>query len=333
MATFGIGAESTAGTRGAPLFGLENINKASINPGQAFNDDRKMHGAPYAHNVEKSTDRKTPSFAPECTFNQPNIGFLIMLLCQQVLESGAGPFLQTLQFPTSGRAIAIGDVAGVQSRTATVVARYGQTGNRDVAGLGGVISELSMTFGEGRVKPTANFQFLTFANNDAGTGTFTLPTTDIRGRDSIFKLGDGTPVALHSDEVALTIRALVTPHWYGGINAGNPFRLVLSDWGGEVTFSKPLAAAVDSLQKAHMVDGGAIANDMRMYLYDRAMADYNSALVAGNWRFSLNVSCDEILTQLNDETVDQVTASLRHDGTNVPFLYEQSTAATQFWAT
>jgi len=335
-ASFGFGLETTIGTRAAPTFGLENINKGTIKPGQTFADDRKAHGFPYPRMADKKPDRLLPTLDAELSMNVPNIGMFLSLCTQFAVQSGAGPYTQTVLFPALGIQVMLGDAAAIGGHTGTIVERLGQTGTRDSALLGAIAVEISLTFGEGRVKPKIKFMGMGYSDADDGTGTFTLPATDVLGRDAIFKIGDGTPVALYSDEVTITIRAVVTPHWYGGVQPqGKPHRLVMSDWTGEVSFTKPLITTVNSFMKDHFVNGGGVSNDMLLYLYDRTLADYNTALsVNGQWRFKLNVSPDDVEKQLADETKDVVTASMRYDGGNQPFSYEQCTTATQAsWTT
>ena len=333
-ASFGFAHEATIGTRVPPTFGLENIDKGTVNPGQTWADDRKAHGLPYPRQVDKKPDHLMPTIDTTLSMNIPNIGMLLALCTQSVVQSGAGPFTQIVIFPTLGVHVTLDSVGSANGRTGTVVTRYGQTGSLNEALLGAVATEVSMNFGEGRVKPKVKWMALDYRDDDAGTGVFTLPATDVLGRDAIFKLGDGTPVPLYSDEVTITIRAVVTPHWYGGIvSGGRPYRLVFSDWTGEVTFTKPLITGTNSFMKDHYVDGGDVANDLLMYVYDRTMTDYNAVLANGNWRFTLNISPDNVERQLADETKDSVTASFKYDGSNQPFKYEQCTTATQAsWA-
>jgi len=333
-AAFGLGLEAIIGTRVNPTFGLENIDQGSIQANQTFANDRKAHGAPFERQVDKKADRLSPTFDTTLAMNIPNMGILLALCAQNVLQTGTGPYSQLVTFPTNGVRIEYGAARSVNGQTATVVEKDGQSGNRNLGMYASIIQELSFTFGEGRVKPKAKFIGLTYADDDAGTGVYTLPATDVLGRDVVFMIGDGAPTALYSDEVTVTIRSVVTPHWYAGVRpSGMPFALICSDWTGEVSFTKPLVTAANSFSRDYFVNGGGVSNDLLMYIYSRSVATSASALVANEFRFTLNISPDDVKRQLADETNDTVTASLKYDGVNQPFLYEQCTAASQAaWA-
>lgn len=322
---------ANAGTRAAPTVGIDNMNRVTIDTGQEWAIDEKNHGAPYDITAEKIADRRMATWSPEIGVSIPMIGQLLASMFQFASQSGSGPFVQLL-LPISGKNLTVGEARSVSAQGITIIQKLGQSGSRNVAGLGGIVSELSLTFGQGRAKMTPKFMFLGYDDADAGTGTFTLPPIDLRGRDFVCKFGDGTPGLMLADEISLTIKANVVPKYYNGQNNGLPYRFVCVNYTFEGKFRNPLSASVDSLRKSYLYDGGDISRDAKLYIYSRTMADYSSALANGECRFTMNADFDNVADLMEDEITEEITFTGRNDGSNVAFQFEQATTASQPWA-
>lgn len=338
---WGIGLETTAGTDVDPTAGISNYNKATITPGQDWIEDPKGTGKPVLTTDEIYDGNLNPTFSPEMTMTYPLLGELFYMLTQEGAETGAGPYIQTLQpATTTGKELALGDTIGANQLSCSIKETSGQSGSRDVRAGGGIVNRIDITFPEtGLIKVTPSFMFLTYDDGVASGGTYTLPgqSSEFMTRDFHYKLGDGTPAALYSKELSLSFIADVVIQHYAGFNtanAGGPFKFTYNGWSLEGSFSKPIIAGTDTLLKDFLIEGGDTGKDQLLYIYKSSLTDYDeaaSSMADGEIRFTLNIKFDDITKNLDDETREDVTFKGAHDGTNNIFMLEQVTTASQTW--
>jgi hypothetical protein len=332
--------ETTNGTAIDAAIGVPVLNNAAFDPGQEFVEDRKATGKTVIGTGEIVSNTVNPSWAPETTMFFPEFGEWVALLCQKAVESGVGPYVQTIEPDQSnGKDLVYGSAGALENYAITLWQKIGQTTNRDIAMAGAIVSRIDVTIPEsGRVTVTPHFMALGYDDgDDASGGTFTLPATTIEkmSRDFVFKLGDGTPASLHSREVSFSLIADVVTRRYGGLNDAFPYKFLYNGWSLEGSFSKPVLATTDTLAKDFFVEGGDTGLDQLFYVYSKTMADYSEAAASlsnGEMRFTFNIKIDTVTLGGDDETIEEVTFKGVEDGTNNIFKFEQCTTASQAWA-
>jgi len=344
LAQWGWALEATTvGLELEPTAGIPNFNKASIEYGQEWIEETKATGVTVPHTFEVTKGALNPSWTPEMSLTIPLFGQLMCHLCHNCVESGAGPYLQTIIPPiANGKEVTYGATrTGNQVYSSTVKQKLTQTAPRDIAGLGGIINRIDVTIPEfGYVKVTPHFLFFDLITGDTAAGSYTLPlsSTEKLASDFSYKIGN-TPAVLYSKEVQFSMIADVIVKRYGGVGATTdpgilPSRFVYNGWSLEGSISKPVVAATNLVAKDYLISGGGVGSDQLMYIYSRTCADYNSVLANLECRFTFNIKVDSATLGYDDETVENIAFKGVYDATNNIFMYQQATTATQAaWAT
>ena len=338
----GYADETTIGTRGANVIsGIPNLNNSIPVPGQEIIQEQKGTGLTVPSDVEHKAGVRNPAQTIESTLFAPLAGHLAAALTQNVTESGAGPYDQEVTpNPTVGKAIYYGEsnVRGI-----SVVGLTGQTGSRNVAGLGGLTRQIDFTFGEaGLARISAQMLFHAYDDADdgsAGTGSFDLPdpATELLVHDFKYALDTA---ALYADEVSVSLIAEYVVKRYGGMNDTLPYKFILNGFRVEGRFTRPVLTAVDTLTRDYINDGGEnveagsdFYNNMSLVIHPAALA-YNAALDAeGQLRIECNIVLDDAPLNFDDELQEEVTFhGVQDQDGNDLFKINQATATAQTWA-
>ncbi len=333
----GYGRETTNGTMAAAAAGISNLNKAYIVPNQEIIETLKQTGVTVPSTLEFKAGKQDPDFAPESTLHAPLFGHMASLMTQNVAESGAGPFIQTVTADmTAGKEV----VLGGSDESVTVKQMLGQTGSLDINGLGGIVKQIDVTIPpDGVAKVTYQMLFLSYAmDDDASSDDFTLVASadEILATDLKYAL-DGA--ALYSEELTISFIADIVAKRYAGFNDRFPFKFVLNGWRCEGRFTKPYVAAVDSLAKDYYVNGGETSipagesyNNMNLVVHPASLA-YGAALdTEGQIRLQANIILNTAIPAGDDELKEEVTFTGAYNETDEVFDIQQATLASEAWA-
>jgi len=336
----GIAIEATSvGTETEPTIGLPNLNKAFIQPGQAWVEDAKQTGLTVPTTTELISDAMDPTFSPETTMFFPEFGALMQSLCQESTESGSGPYVQEIQPDTTdGKMVTFGETITTENPTTfTIKEIFGGAGGTDVFMNGAIVSRIDVTIPEtGLVRVTPTFMGLGYDDGDTAAGSTTLPASTLEkmGRDFVFELGD-SPAALHSKEISMSFIANIVPKRYGGLNGVFPIRYIYNGWSLEGSITKPVVSGTDTMAKDFLIGGGDTGEDQLLFIYSTTMTGEDEAAASmanGEMRFTLNVKFNDAVMGGDDELIETISFTGVQDGTNNIFMFEQCTTAAQAWA-
>ena len=176
--------------------------------------------------------------------------------------------------------------------------------------------------------------------DDASSDDFTLAASGIELLATDLKYALDT-VALHSEELSISLIADVAVKRYAGFNDRFPYKFVYTGWRTEGRFTRPIPVASDSLSKDYLVDGGETSipagehyNNLNLVIHPAGLAYDGAVSSDGEIRIETNIILDTAIPGGEDEIKEEVSfkGAYDEDGANPLFEVKQGTLLTQPWA-